>query len=67
MHERAEVMTVAEFAHRARIGKRQAYEAIRRGEVPGVIRIGHTIRISVAAWEAWISQETIGRTADDGG
>lgn len=43
-----DVLTVQEFAKWARIGRRQAYEAVARGDVPSV-RIGKTIRIPVGA------------------
>ena len=66
MTDPGEVMTVEEFAIRTRIGRRLAYEAIRRGEVPGVIRIGRTIRISVAVWERWIAGGIGSAGGDDG-
>lgn len=47
------VLTVDELAARLRIGRRAAYEAVSRGEVPGVIRVGRSIRISTAAVDAW--------------
>lgn len=50
----SDVLTVEELAARLRIGRRQAYEAIRRGEIPGVIRIGRSLRISSHAVSAWL-------------
>jgi len=44
----AEVHTVEEAANRLRIGRNQAYEAVRRGEIPS-IRIGNSYRIPKAA------------------
>lgn len=49
------VLTVDELAAQLRIGRRAAYEAVRRGEVPGVIRVGRSIRVSVAAIDQWIN------------
>jgi len=49
-----DVLTVAELAARLRLGRRATYEAIARGEVPGVIRIGHAIRLSASAIDHWI-------------
>jgi excisionase family DNA binding protein len=40
------VLTVDQVARIYRIGRKQAYEAVGRGEVPGVIRIGRSIRVS---------------------
>jgi excisionase family DNA binding protein len=37
----------------------KAYELIARGEVPGVIRVGTSVRISRAAIEDWIHEQTI--------
>lgn len=54
MAERPEVMTVPELAQRLHIGTGAAYEAVKRGDVPGVIRIGRTIRISRAAVDRWL-------------
>lgn len=67
MKDSTVVMTVEEFSARMRIGRRLAYEAIKRGEVPGVIHIGRTIRISVAAWEEWMGgQANDNDRGDDG-
>ncbi len=43
-----QVLTVSEAAQVLRIGRRQAYEAVRRGEIPST-RIGRSIRIPVSA------------------
>ena len=39
-----DLMTVAEVQQVFRIGRRQIYEAIRRGEIPH-LRIGRTVRV----------------------
>lgn len=44
-----EGMTVEEAAVRLGIGRRQAYEAARRGDLPGAIRIGRRIIVSRTA------------------
>ena len=46
-----EVLTVDEAAAYLRIGRTAAYEAVRRGELPGVLKLGRTIRISRFALE----------------
>jgi len=51
-----EVLTVEELAGRLRIGRRAAYEAIARGDVPGVVRVGRTIRISRTAIDRWLHE-----------
>jgi excisionase family DNA binding protein len=51
------LLTVPELAEVLRVGRRAAYEAVARGDVPGVIRVGRALRISRAAVEAWIGAE----------
>ena len=43
-------MTVVEAAKRLGVGRNQAYEAARRGEIP-VIRIGKRLVVPLAAFE----------------
>jgi len=42
-------ISVEEYGEVFRIGRSGAYAAVKRGDVPGVIRIGKLIRISVPA------------------
>jgi excisionase family DNA binding protein len=42
------------------ISRSRVYEMIARGELPGVMRLGRTIRISRRVLEAWIQRETGG-------
>jgi excisionase family DNA binding protein len=49
LDELPDVLTVEQYAAVLRIGRKQGYSAVARGEVPGVIRIGRSIRISKAA------------------
>jgi excisionase family DNA binding protein len=44
-------MSVEEFADVLDISRSSAYQAIRRGDVPGVVRIGGRILVSRAAVE----------------
>ena len=64
-----EVMTVEELAARLRIGRRQTYEIVRTGQVPGVLRLGaRTIRISRVAVDRWLEESDNGArpgTADE--
>ncbi len=53
----AAVMKVDELAELIACGRRQTYEAIARGDVPGVIRIGRSIRVSRAAVDRWLAGE----------
>jgi excisionase family DNA binding protein len=50
-------MTVVEAARRLGIGRNQAYEAARRGELP-VLRIGKRMVVPVAAFEQMIAVQS---------
>ena len=54
------VLKVDEVAAALRIGRRQAYAAIDRGEIPS-IRIGRTIRVP----RAWLESAVAGGHKDD--
>lgn len=53
--EREALLTVDEAAAMLRVNRKTLYEAIRLGEVPGVVHVGRTIRIGRVALHAWIS------------
>ena len=50
------VMTVDEVARLLRVNRKTAYELFRRGEIPGVRRLGRAIRIHRAAVLEWLAQ-----------
>jgi excisionase family DNA binding protein len=54
--QRRMTLTVEETAQRLGIGRNQAYEAIRRGEIP-VVRIGKRLLIPEAALERMLNTE----------
>jgi excisionase family DNA binding protein len=43
------VLTVDEAAELLRVDRKTVYESIRRGELPGVVRLGRSIRIGRTA------------------
>ena len=50
-----EVLTVPELAALLRVSLPTVYSAVKRGEVPGVVRIGRVVRLhreTVVAWMA---------------
>lgn len=57
------VFTVREAAAYLRIGRNQAYELVRRGELFGV-RIGRSVRIPRSAIEAMLSPKSNGHEPD---
>jgi excisionase family DNA binding protein len=48
------VLTVDEAAAFLRVNRKTLYEAIVRGHVPGVIRVGRSIRIGQTALLHWV-------------
>jgi excisionase family DNA binding protein len=56
-----EVMNVIELAALLRVDRKSAYALVARGEVPGVRRIGRTIRISRDAVLDWLRQGGVAR------
>jgi len=55
------VLTVEEVARLLRISRGAAYQAARRGELPGVRRVGRTLRVSRDAVLNWLSQGCVTR------
>ena len=49
------VLTVDELAEMLRLDRKTVYDAIARREIPGVRRIGRSIRISRRAVIEWLS------------
>jgi excisionase family DNA binding protein len=48
------VFTVEEAAAFLRVNRKTLYEAVRLGSIPGVIRIGRSIRISRSTLLGWV-------------
>jgi excisionase family DNA binding protein len=62
------VLTVLDVSRLLSIGRRAAYQAIRNGQIPGVLRIGRSIRVSRAVFDSWLQnglQEGLLETIDD--
>ncbi len=51
-----DVMTVEELAALLRVNRKTAYEAISLGTIPGVRRVGRSIRISREAVVNWLRE-----------
>lgn len=54
-------LTVEEVAKLLRISRGAAYQAVRRGELPGVVRVGRTLRVSRDAVLEWLGQGCVSR------
>lgn len=50
------ILTVDELAELLRVNRKTAYAAISAGEVPGVRRIGNTIRLHRDTVLAWLAE-----------
>ena len=48
------VLTVDEAARLLRVNRKTLYDAVRAGEVPGVVRVGRSIRIGRDALLRWM-------------
>ncbi|NRD67099.1 helix-turn-helix domain-containing protein [Corallococcus exiguus] len=48
-------LTVDEAAELLRVNRKTLYEAIRLGQLPGVIRLGRCVRLSRATMLSWAS------------
>ena len=59
------VLTVEEVAKLLRISRGAAYQAVRRGELPGVRRVGRTLRVSRDAVLSWLGQGCVSRKGTD--
>lgn len=55
MLDSSPVLTVEEAAELLRVDRKTLYDAVRRHEVPGVVRVGRAIRIGRAAFENWVA------------
>lgn len=52
-----------EAARLLAVSRSKFYELLARGEVPGVVRIGASTRISRSVLERWIADRATGETA----
>jgi len=48
------LLRIEEAAIMLSLGRAKAYQMAQRGELPGVVRIGRSVRISAAALRSWI-------------
>jgi len=51
-----EVLTVDELAALLRVDRKTAYAAIASGEIPGVRRVGRTLRVHRATVVGWLAE-----------
>lgn len=59
------VLTVDEAARLLRVNRKTLYEAVRAGEVPGVVRVGRSIRIGREALLRWMEGNGSPALGDD--
>lgn len=57
MNGQPAVLTIEEAAKFLRIGRTAAYSAARSGDLPGVIRVGRSLRVSRVALERLLHPE----------
>jgi excisionase family DNA binding protein len=61
-----QVLTVDEAAVLLRVSRFTLYAEIKRGRIPGVVRVGRTIRLSRGALAAWFEGKPEGKPAHVG-
>ena len=59
------VLTVDEAARLLRVNRKTLYDAVREGRVPGVIRLGRSIRIGRTALLGWLQGNGSPALGDD--
>jgi excisionase family DNA binding protein len=59
------VLTVDEAARLLRVNRKTLYDAVRAGEVPGVVRVGRSIRIGREALLRWMEGNGSPALGDD--
>ena len=57
---------VPEVARLLRIPRTRAYDLVARGHMPGVVRIGRSIRVNRKELEAWLSDQQYRRSGSSG-
>ena len=60
-----QVLTVDEAARLLRVNRKTLYDAVRAGEVPGVVRVGRSIRIGRDALLRWMEGNGSPALGDD--
>ena len=54
------LLRVEEAARMLNMGRAKAYQMASSGEMPGVVRIGKSVRVSEAALRSWVSKLSLG-------
>lgn len=54
------LLTTGEAARALRISRSRLYEMLARNEIPGVVRIGRSVRIRRQSLEEWVNSQVIG-------
>lgn len=62
----SDVMNVEEAARRLNLNTKTVYEAIKRGQIPGAVRIGRAYRLSRKVFLNWLGEDDGCETKDLG-
>ena len=54
------LLKVSEVAQRLGIARTTAYELIARGDLPGALRVGQSIRVNTKVLDRWIEEASAG-------
>lgn len=50
------ILTADEVADLMRVNRKTVYEAVKRGEIPGVVKVGRSLRFSRDELLSWLCQ-----------
>ena len=53
----AELLTPEEVAQLLRLSKSKVYSLLQRNEIPGVVRLGRSVRVSRRRLEQWVASQ----------
>lgn len=65
-HVEAELISVEQAAHLLSIGRSRAYAMAASGEMPGVVRLGRSLRVIRRRLIAWIDEQAVPLSPDAG-
>jgi excisionase family DNA binding protein len=57
-HDQKLLLKIDEAAALLSLGRATAYQMVQRGEMPGVVRLGRSVRISADALRTWIREQS---------
>jgi excisionase family DNA binding protein len=57
------LLKVEEAGRMLSLGRAKAYQMAQNGEMPGIVRMGRSVRVSAAVLRKWVDQQSGGNVA----